>query len=38
MGVTILLIGSSWILPIMESNRLDTEIKRRAMIQIEALQ
>lgn len=34
MGVTILLLGSSWFLSIMESNRLDTEIERRAIARV----
>lgn len=34
MGVTMLLIGSSWFLSIMESKRLDAEIERRAIAQI----
>ena len=33
MGIAILLVGSSWILPMNESTRLDSEIKRRAIIQ-----
>jgi hypothetical protein len=33
MGLTILLVGSSWILPMNETTRLDAEIKRRAIVQ-----
>lgn len=36
MGITALLIGGSWFLSIMESKYLDAEIKRRAMMKIEA--
>jgi hypothetical protein len=32
LGISVLLVGSSWILPMNESNRLDIEIKRRAII------
>ena len=33
LGLAILLVGSSWILPMNESKRLDAEIKRRTIIQ-----
>jgi hypothetical protein len=32
LGVAILLVGSSWILPMNESTRLDAEIKRRTIV------
>ena len=32
-GIAMLLVGSAWILPMNETERLDAEVKKRAIIQ-----